>query len=681
MVLSKIDKNISYPELKSVDARDLQTEANLYQIEILDVDVIIAVGNAKNTFEDKNIMYFPIYLVKNNNKVVQIGVYELEASEYIGYLDDSNNVDIEKLNEPLIYTFVKKNMLMKLRMEPEVPLRRIPHGKEKKGEEEKEEEEKEEEDENEKQYDEHYDIPEERKDIFILTKGIPIPPLLKEENSQIAKNIKDKYHEDSKDTWIQKFMKNKYYDIIDNEGGGDCLFATIRDGFSSIAQQTSVSKLRKKLSDEATNEIFMNYKEQYDMYNTSIISDTNKIKELAVEYTTLKQKFMDIMDRNEKKILSEGAKKVKEEHDKLVNEKKITSQMLQEYKFMKGVDTLEKFKKKIRTCEFWAETWAISTLERILNIKLIILSSESYKNGDLTNILQCGQLNDIILQNKGVFLPEFYIIIEFTGNHYKLVQYKTKMIYKFKEIPYDIKKLVVDKCMEKNAGPFDIIPDFQKFKTNLLKNKPIAEEKEPEYEDLSEAKLRGLYDDNIAFLFYSKSNDKPLPGKGSGEKIPNEMLKEYTELASIPQWRKKLDNFWVQSFTLDNHKWSSVEHYYQGSKFKNTHPDFYLSFSIDSGTELSKDPLMAKGAGGKSGKFKGELIRPKEVQIDPDFFNKRHKQEIYAAQYAKFTQNEDLTNLLLASKNAKLEQHSRGSPPVVFQDLMMIRDKIRRDKI
>jgi hypothetical protein len=103
MVLSKIDKNVSYNELKSVDQNDFKKESNLYQLEINDIDVIIAIGNAKNTFEDKNILYFPIYLVKYNNKVVQIGVYEIKASDYLSYLDDNNNIDVEKIEEPLIY--------------------------------------------------------------------------------------------------------------------------------------------------------------------------------------------------------------------------------------------------------------------------------------------------------------------------------------------------------------------------------------------------------------------------------------------------------------------------------------------------------------------------------------------------------------------------------------------------
>ena len=671
MVKSKIDSGVSYPELKSVESGDTKLEADLYQIEINGIDVMIAVGNAKNTFEDKNILYFPIYLVKHNNKVVQIGVFEIKASNYLSYLDDYNNLNIEMMHEPLIYSFATPEFLNKLRMEPEVPLRRI------KEDSESDTESVEEAAEEAVEYNEYYEIPKEREDIFVLTKGVPLPPLLREETKKQAKDYREKYHQTPSDTWVEKFMKNKNYNIIDNEGGGDCLFATIRDSFSSIAQQTSVNKLRKKLSLDATEKVFLNYKEQYDMYNASLIKDTQTIKELEAQYLLLKQRFGEVIDRNEKKMVSNEAKSVKEQHDRLVEEKKVTAEILKEYKFMKGVDSLEAFKSKIKKCEFWADTWAISTLERILNIKFIIMSSDIYKNGDLKNVLQCGQLNDTILEQRGRFTPEFYIIIDHTGSHYRLIGYKKKMIFKFVEIPYDIKKMIAEKCLEKNAGPFAIIPDFQKFKAS--QGKTVI--KEAQYEDLSEAKLRGLYDDNIVFQFYSKSIGKPLPGKGSGEKIPNERLKEFSELAIIPEWRKKLSNFWVQPFSLDNHQWASVEHYYQGAKFKRTFPDFYLSFSLDSGTDLSKDPAMAKAAGGKSGKFDGTRIRPIEVSADSDFFGKRQSKEMYAAQYAKFTQNEDLKKMLLATNNAKLTHFVRGASPVVFDELMLIRDKIRRNEL
>ena len=674
MVLSKLDSDVSYPELKSVDSGDLKMEANLYQLEIKDIDVIIAVGNSKNTYEDKNILYFPIYLVKYNNKVIQIGVYEIKASDYLSYLDNYNNLDIEKMEDPLIYSFVTKEFLNKTRLQPEVPLHRL---EKEEGDVSESEGEGEEEDEEELKIVEDYEVPEERKDIFVKIKGVPIPPLLPEETLKQAKDIREKYHESPQDVWVDKLMKNKNFSIQDNEGGGDCLFATIRDAFSSIAQQTSVNKLRKKLAEEATQEIFENYKEQYDMYNASLVKDTNKIKELEQEYLLLKQRFTQVIDRDEQKTLSSQAKEVKALHDRLIEEKRITASILKEYKFMKGIENLEQFKRVIRHCDFWADTWAISTLERILNIKFIVLSSENYKAKDEKNVLQCGQLNDKVLEQRGRFTPEFYIMVDYTGSHYKLIGYKKKMIFKFSEIPYDIKKMIYEKCLEKNAGPFAIIPDFQKFKASQKKTLI----KEAQYEDLTESKLRGLYSDDIVFQFYSKSLDKPLPGKGSGEKIPSDRLREYSTLASIPQWRKKLSNFWVQPFTLDNHKWASVEHYYQGSKFKKTHPDFYLSFSMDSGTDLSKDPAMAKAAGGKTGKFKGELLRPLEVSTDSDFFGKRQKREMYAAQYAKFTQNEDLKTMLLATGDAKLTHYIRGSEPVVFDELMLIRDKIRRTEI
>ena len=70
---------------------------------------------------------------------------------------------------------------------------------------------------------------------------------------------------------------------------------------------------------------------------------------------------------------------------------------------MKGVDSLEQFKARVKTCNFWGETWAVSTLERIMNIKLVLFSEEAYKEKDFDNILLCGQLNDTILQERGSY--------------------------------------------------------------------------------------------------------------------------------------------------------------------------------------------------------------------------------------------------------------------------------------
>ena len=62
------------------------------------------------------------------------------------------------------------------------------------------------------------------------------------------------------------------------------------------------------------------------------------------------------------------------------------------------------------------------------------MSSENYKAGDTKNVLLCGQINDVILDQRGRFLPEFYIMVDHTGNHYKLIGYKKKQIFKSMEV-------------------------------------------------------------------------------------------------------------------------------------------------------------------------------------------------------------------------------------------------------
>ena len=277
MVLSKIDGSISYPELKKVYPEDSKMEAELYEIQVNNVDIIVAVGAAKDTFKTKGVVYYPVYLVKKNKTATQIGVYEILQSNQLRYLDNENNLDVEKLDEPLIYTFVTPTYLETKRLVPEVeevvPKKNTkkPRSDLEEGEIDEDEEEEEEENEDDNgpvsskkgemvASEENVIIPEQRQDIFILTKGVAIPMLLERETKSQAKDVREKYKETIDHTWIQKIMKNPNYSVIDNEGDGDCLFATIRDAFSQIAQQTSVAKLRKKLSEEVTPEIFMSYK-------------------------------------------------------------------------------------------------------------------------------------------------------------------------------------------------------------------------------------------------------------------------------------------------------------------------------------------------------------------------------------------------------------------------------------
>ena len=126
--------------------------------------------------------------------------------------------------------------------------------------------------------------------------------------------------------------------------------------------------------------------------------------------------------------------------------------------------------------------------------------------------LQCGQLNDKILEERGVFNPTHYIMADYLGEHYRLITYKKRGALQYREIPYDIKELIVNKCMERQAGPFYIIPDFREFAKLLNHDEKSF--------DCTEVKTKNeLYDNDIILQFYIRSNGKPLPGKGNRVKL------------------------------------------------------------------------------------------------------------------------------------------------------------------
>jgi predicted NAD-dependent protein-ADP-ribosyltransferase YbiA (DUF1768 family) len=239
--------------------------------------------------------------------------------------------------------------------------------------------------------------------------------------------------------------------------------------------------------------------------------------------------------------------------------------------------------------------------------------------------------------------------------------------------------------MESNGGLFNLIPDFKRLKM-IMKGEIIeGENVEGEmnvkndkiiFKEVAQSELRNLFNDDVVFLIYSKGSDRISPGKSSGEKIPRDRVRDFADLKGENNWRKKLDDNWISEFILDKHRWSSVTNYMEGSKYKNENRDFYIQFSLDSDSKISKDPELAKKVSeSKTGIIKGEVLKSKNIKIDSDFQIRKNK-EHYDSILAKITQNEDLKNILLKTKDAKLMYYLPKEEPIVADNLMLVREKL-----
>jgi len=643
MVQSIIVPGVNYPEKRKLDADDVDLDAAVYEMTIKGKRVEVAVGQAKMTFIDQNVVYFPVYLIRGAKVVLQLGVFEIFSNKQMDVVDADGDADVSLLGEPLLYSYVtEEDLSADIDDAPEEeepsedvsskPVEQEPH-------------EEEEED---------------------LSLDMGMSPL---DNQDSAQDEKERlaYKKVKGEAWVATYMSNNNYAIVENEGGGDCLFAAIRDGLSRAGVKVSVDEMREKIAAEMTQAGFDQYKTLYEGISASLATSKAELKTLASEHRDAAKRARAAKERSVQLELLQKAKEIGEKHRAVKAEVAASTSMLQEFSFMKDVKDLEGLKELVKTCSFWGDTWAISTLERVLNVKLVLFSEEAYKDKDLDNVLQCGQLND---ENKGDFKPSHYIMLNYLGYHYQLITYKGRGAFTFASLPWAVRSMIVSKCLERQAGPFSRIPEVRDFLEEINVVVPP---------DVPVETLTDLYDDSVVFQFYSKSGDAK-PGKGSGERITADKVASFSDLAGIKDWRKMLSNFWTQEFELDGHKWKSVEHYYQASKFKKENPEFYKKFSLDHDPEskLANDPALAKAAGGKTGKFKKTDVRPKEVKVDPDFFSGRDKDEMEAAMMAKFSQNEDLKRMLLATKKAKLQHFSRGKPPVVFDNLMRVRSKLSR---
>ena len=122
MVLSKINDEISYQELKTIDENDKGRDVTMFQINLFKIPVIIALGDIKYTFVEQNVLYSPVYLVvDDSNKIYQVGVYEFPVEQLENLKDEDGDLDISLIDGPLLYSFVD-NLYVKKCMKNEVLL-------------------------------------------------------------------------------------------------------------------------------------------------------------------------------------------------------------------------------------------------------------------------------------------------------------------------------------------------------------------------------------------------------------------------------------------------------------------------------------------------------------------------------------------------------------------------------
>jgi hypothetical protein len=777
MVRSRLDPTINYTEIKALDQSDTketQYKAPVYEAEVLGIHTIVSIGQIKNTFIEKGIVYFPLYLIKDDKVLSQIGVVEAMQDTIPSLLDEENDINLEKAEPALLYSFVKESLVRKAvyiagragraeaaqtaqASKPKLvsklslaPLalsvsemgrkealkksallsNELGMGLEGYDEEELEGEEADLQKAIRASLSEGSKIP----DLPLKHASIPVQTLDQfEAERKRYRHIKD-------ESWMESYYENNNFKVIHNPGGGDCFFMIICQAYKTIDPDTTMSviKLRRLLSYAITERQFTEYKTLYDDYSRQEKKLVKDNQDIATRNKEIKERFQNSQSKQEKLELKAESEKLVESNKRVMQELEAVKENKKDVKFMKGIKTIHQLREVIQkgemTSEYWADEWAIAALEVILNIKFIILSYNDYnqnqrKSFQDINVINCG--NDLtaslieeirkniaeVSKTEGAaempvgasaasedyeFNPDYYIMVSHSMEHYELITYYGNAMLTFPEIPYCVKLQVVTRCLQGKFfnGAYSHIPQFRLFIQELGIAKKVEGRMIDESVDaLSAAAANPHFSENVQLVHHKSAGDK-MPGRAQGDYVSQSDRLGFLDLGGGGQeqrgnnnWRRKISNEWNAPFTLDGHRWLSVEHYYQANKFFKKNPEFYLLFTMDANkkskyyepssilSRIAHDVELATYAGRKQGttKIDGKkvVLRPEDVVIDPDFFNGRHVKVLEDATLAKFTQNDDLANILMLTNNAKLINYHHTKEPSVSVHLMRVRSKLR----
>jgi hypothetical protein len=704
--VSIINPEVTYKENNTIDPEDLGHKSQVYELDVKDGGTIsVVLGKPKYIYTSKNIIFFPIYAVRRSKIRAQIGVFEVKSVNLLNVYKQGE-VDVSRLEQPLLYSFATSGYLAKLDADPLLfstasitSVTNVPQQDDDKIspilEQEMEEDAR------------HLSLSVDKSRLSKVFQAAtdetaenlleemadfePEMEPLEEETKAAADKERAEYKESARNTWIEKYMRNNQYRIHEVESNGDCFFAVVRDALASIGKKTTVDKLRTALSLEMTDDIFHRYRQVY----LSFVDELQSLKrDLTAATKTLKE-FKARAKQNGDRTTADTAELINQSKELERTKKQLDAKIKETEELrntytgdMSKIDTLEKMRHHVLTTSFWADSWAVSTLERLLNVKFVLFSQEAFDQSDLDGVFLCSEVSKE-LQERQTFTPDYYILSTFSGNHYRLVSYKSRKIFAFREVPYDVKMLVLNRCLSRASGIYYMIQDFRNLKTKFG-----IDEDEGAPEDYSDSPNAGeLFDANTAFVFYSKSDKSVKPGKGDGEKILPEDVAKYAALGTkaFSDWRKMLDDEWDKTqLTIDGKKWTSVTHYMQGVRYKKTHPNVYAMFSLDDDPDSTlatsvKDAKAFKGLAKEMAEPEKEVNEKKtkkpaankKVQIiapDLDFDDAREAEERSVALKSKFLNNADLRTMLKMTHTALLLHKGKtGEPAKPDDELMRVR--------
>jgi len=606
MVVSKLNNLLNYPENILVDENDIDYESYIYKGNIYGKPIQFIFGKGElvsNNLvlnQDVDIMYINVYLVKNNEIVRKIGIFEILNSEYLNYLDDEGNIN---LSSELGNQMFKTNCIMFSGSKDFIKkIYNLDEIKKSIASEDEDEDDLDEDDlDEELDEDIEKDLEKDIEELQPQSKKSPIQKTLATKEDYI-KEVEEykKIGKKPGDKWINEYLESKKYDIKDVPGDGNCFFTCFVEAYNSHysikddlnGKKLTTQKIRNYLASIADEDLFNHYKLMFSSFSESSQEAGASIAKKKKIHESLKIQIGGTSSLQDKQALVLRAKTNIEAIGGAKSILEASNEMKKEFDYMANITNLQDFKEYIKTNEFYADAWAIPKLEAHYNVKFIIFSQTNYEKGDYTNIILCNETEESI-QKQGYFDPLMYINLNYSSNiHYDLITHDKnyyKSSFDFIELPYIIKLKIAETCMTKGVGIYNLIKDFNDFaleegtiigkqlssKEEFVKS--VQELKSSEKSDVSDKSLCNqdiliVISSRAAHLEFGRGNHETIStslklaqSTKNPAKIPEKhrMLQASGELIKIKDWRKKLDNSWSQDLKLniDGKDYASVNEY------------------------------------------------------------------------------------------------------------------------